>query len=117
VTGQLPVTGVPKRFTVTLQAEDNADLRALASRHRVSRSQALRLAIRNAVAEQPPSPPTAEESAVGEELALHNLVATEQVIKLLERFLPGGPTVSAEVLPLAVGAAQVRIGESGRLPT
>jgi hypothetical protein len=117
VTGQLPADGPVRRFTVTLRAEDHAELQALASRRRVSRSQALRLAIRDAFAEHPATAPTAEESAVGEELALHNLVATEQVIKLLERFIPGGPAAAAEALPLAVGAAQVRIADSGRVPT
>jgi hypothetical protein len=113
--GQLPVEGPIKRFTVSLRAEDQLELRAFASQHRVSLSQAVRLAIRHAMADPPAASATAEETAAGEELALHNLVATEQVIKLLERFLPGGPAAAAEVLPLAIGAAQLRIADSGRV--
>src|ERR1700694_5326697 len=97
--GQLPVEVPARRFTVTLQAEDQVELRALASRHRASLSKGMGLWILTAMAEPLAVAATAQETTAGEELALHNLVATEQVIKLLERFFPGGPAAAAEVLP------------------
>ena len=97
------------RVDVSLPRADLAALDRFAAGLRMTRSAAIRYAVRVAgggsrQADQP--------QGSGEELMLHNLVATEQVIKLLERFLPGGAMAAAEVLPLAVGAAQLRIGGS-----
>ena len=101
------------RIAVSLARADLAELDQFAGRLRMTRSAAVRYAVRVAGGGDPHSD---RPGGAGEELVLHNLVATEQVIKLLERFLPGGPAAAAEVLPLAVGAAQLRIADSGRLP-
>ena len=114
MTGELADSAAARRFTVSLQPDDHTELAGLALRLRVSRSEALRRAIRDRLAETP-EPDAANDTSMAEELALHNLVATEQVIRLLERFLPGGTAASAEVLPAAIGAAQVRIA-SGSVP-
>jgi hypothetical protein len=101
-------------FTVSLRPDDHADLEELATNLRLSRGEAVRRAIRDALHGRPqPTPESAgDESSFAEEVALQHLVATEQVIKLLERFLPGGAAVTAEVLPEAIGAAQARIAEA-----
>jgi hypothetical protein len=50
-----------------------------------------------------------ESQGLAEELALHNLIATEQVIQLLERIVRHGPGAADEVLVEAGRAAQRRL--------
>ncbi len=98
------------RIDISLPRADLASLDRFAAGLRMTRSAAIRYAVRVAGGG---STQAGLSQGSDEELLLHNLVAVEQVIKLLERFLPGGPSIAAEVLPLAVGAAQLRIGGPG----
>ena len=119
----------PHRITVSLTAPELAELRTLAGRDRTSISAVLRMAARDA-GDMPPekrNPAGWDEGydhALQQELSLLNLVASEQVIKLLENMAPYGQVSADESLAEAAQAAQRRIARgsqpistAGRRPT
>ena len=68
---------------------------------------AIRRLIRESAFERPPA--SAPEPHTDMELDIHLLVALEQVIALIESFLPEGSGAARRVLPEAVFAAQRRL--------
>src|SRR5947209_9808297 len=53
--------------------------------------------------------PAPASNGLGRELEIHLLVAIEQVIALIESFVPAGPGAAQRLLPEAVLAAQRRM--------
>ena len=106
----------PHKVTVCLTAAELAEVQTLANRERLSISSVLRAAARDAAGTPAPKPArTASwddgyDHALQQELSLLNLMATEQVIALLEAMAPYGQVSAEEVLVQAAQAAQRRIG-------
>jgi hypothetical protein len=100
---------------VCLTAAELAEVQTLASRERLSISSVLRAAARDAAGTPAPKPTRPAswddgyDHALQQELSLLNLMATEQVIALLEAMAPYGQISAEEVLVQAAQAAQRRI--------
>ena len=62
-------------------------------------------------------PPTPADSQPPTEMLLHLLVASEQVLALIESFLPEGPGAADAALPAAAFAAQRRLATSEQART
>jgi hypothetical protein len=104
----------PKRMLhVRVEQSDYVRLQMLAQERRQSAAATLRSLLMTAMSS--PSPTTrVTQSADGLELQLHVLVAVEQVIALIESFLPEGPGAAARTLEGAALSAQRRL--AGELP-
>lgn len=105
----------PHRLTVCLTLDEMAEVKAMATRERLSVSAVLRVAVRDAVGKAPARKANVNtfdegyDHALQQELMLLNLVGTEQAIKLLEALNPYGAQAADEVLVPAAQAAQRRI--------
>jgi hypothetical protein len=104
-----------KRIVVALGDEDRADLEAIARKGRISLNEAMRQAIRS-VASKPAPPPAkrpepepTEDAGSSLEIAVHSLVAVQQLIILMETLLPEGPGAANRVLGQAAAAVQQRL--------
>jgi hypothetical protein len=87
--------------------EDLLAVHRYAEQSRLDRSEALRGLIRLGLRRSTTTVPRA--SPVLKELALHNLVGTEQVLLLLETFVRRGPGAAAEVVDRAAENAYARL--------
>ena len=66
---------------------------------------------------QPVRPTAASESQPSTEMLLHLLVAVEQVLALIESFLPEGPGAADAALPAAAMSAQRRLASGDSEPS
>lgn len=104
--------------TLRMTADDLALLRRYATEHARQVAPAALFLVRAALANPPAEPAVAAGAGAGAdlltELGFHNLIATEQVIQLLETIVRDGPGAADRLLPAAGRAAQVRLarGES-----
>jgi len=96
-----------------LSAGEIEAARALAAELGIPVAPAVRRLIREAAAQRRQPPPASPSTRVDTELNLHLLVAIEQVIALIESFVPGGPGTAQRLLPEAVLAAQRRMELEG----
>jgi len=68
-------------------------------------------------ARRKPAPPPSADSQPPTEMLLHLLVASEQLLALIESFLPEGPGAADAALPAAAFAAQRRLATSEQART
>ena len=101
-----------------MTSDDLACLRRYAAEHSRQVAPAALFLVRAGLADPPVEPSAAAGSGPGAdllaELGFHNLIATEQVIQLLETIVRDGPGAADRLLAAAGRAAQVRLarGES-----
>ena len=106
------------RVDLRMTPDDLAQLRRYAAEHARSVAPAALFLVRSGLAAPPVEPSVTPPAAVGadllKELGFHNLIATEQVIKLLETIVRDGQGAADRLLPAAAQAAQIRLarGES-----
>jgi hypothetical protein len=104
------------RLLVRLTAAERAQLEAFADTESLPLARAAAKLMRSALAA--PAPATATEPSaptqddLATEIALHNLVATEQALRLLESMVRQGPGAADGVLAAASHAAQHRLSSS-----
>ena len=101
-----------------MTADDLARLRSYAAEHSRKVAPAALFLVRAGLADPPGEPQVAAGADTGAdllaELGFHNLIATEQVIQLLETIVRDGPGAANRLLAAAGRAAQARLarGES-----
>jgi len=101
--------GGPRIRLGTAEAEP---LRAYASRHSLSLSDAARILIRTSLSRSASpllEPDDTERGALLEELAVLNLIVSEQTLKLLETITPYGPGAADQLLDTATLSVQLRL--------
>ena len=98
---------------IRLPRELRSSVSDLAAVRGTSLAAAYRLLLDEALAARDKQATTARLVAAGQELDLHVLIAVEQVIALMESFLPRGQGAARRVLPEAVLAAQRRLELNG----
>ena len=94
--------------TVRLDAAQRAQIRALADQARLPDAELIRGLIGAGIEARTQSD-TSPAPSGNDEIQLHLLVAIEQVLALIESFLPEGPGAARGVLPAAVRAARDRL--------
>lgn len=107
-----------ERVDLRMSPDDLAQLRRYAAEYARSVAPAALFLVRSGLAAPPVEPSVTPPAVVGAdlltELGFHNLIATEQVIKLLETIVRDGQGAADRLLPAAGQAAQIRLarGES-----
>jgi hypothetical protein len=96
-------------FHIRVDPDQLAGIRRLADELRIPDADLLRQLISEGMARQQNVPGSPAGRIGDHELDLHLLVAIEQVLALIESFLPQGPGAAHKVLPEAVHAAQRRL--------
>ena len=108
-----------ERVMLRMTADDLARLRSYAAEHSRPVAPAALFLVRAGLASPPAEPGTpASPPAVADllaELGFHNLIATEQVIQLLETIVRDGPGAADRLLAAAGRAAQVRLARGETL--
>ena len=99
-------TPTPRHLKVRIDNALANELSALARRRGVSTSDLVRELLREKLQAERAG---LGASATDQALALANLIATENVLKLLERFMPNGAEKSLELADDAADAARVRL--------
>ena len=97
------------KVQVLLAEEELAAVDRTAAELRIRRATAVRHLITDGAEARAAGRVGQRAGAATEELDLHLLVAIEQVLALMESFLPQGPGAARGVLPIAVRAAQDRL--------
>ena len=100
-----PVTKVK----VQLSASELATVDGLAAELRIPRATAARLLVADGAGARAAGRVGPRAGSQGPELELHLLVGIEQILALIESFLPEGPGAARGVLPAAVRAARDRL--------
>ena len=106
------------RLTLRLTADDLGRLRRYADEHSRAVAPAALFLVRAGLGSPPEEPSGSARGAAGAdllaELGFHNLIATEQVIQLLETIVRDGQGAADRLLAAAGRAAQLRLarGES-----
>jgi hypothetical protein len=96
-------------FHIRVDTDQLAGIRRLADELRLPDADLLRQLISEGMAGRQKVPVSPAGRPSDHELDLHLLVAIEQVIALIESFLPQGPGAAHKILPEAVLAAQRRL--------
>lgn len=106
-TGATPIGPITDcQLKVTVPRELRAELKVLARRRRVSMSRLVEAALERELGAAESSGALPDEQAIRD---MATLVAVEQVLKLQEATIPGGPTLSRRLLGDAANAAIARI--------
>ena len=105
--GARPISAIPDcQLKVTVSRELRAELRVLARRRRVSMRRLVEAALERELGAAESSGALPDEQAIRD---MATLLAVEQVLKLQEATIPGGPTLSRRLLGDAATAAIARI--------
>lgn len=97
------------KIKVRLTTEELAVVDRAAADLRIPRATAARLLIADGASARAAGEAGQRGRSDSQELELHLLVGIEQVIALIESFLPQGPGAARRVLPEAVRAARERL--------
>lgn len=104
------------RLLVRLTAAERAQLEAFADTESLPLARAAAKLMRTGLAAPAPAaatdPSAPAQDDLATEIALHNLVATEQALRLLESMVRQGPGAAHDVLAAASHAAQRRLSSS-----
>jgi hypothetical protein len=98
-----------------MTADDLARLRRYSAEQSRPAAPAALFLLRAGLASPPPEPPSSASPVAPAdlltELGFHNLIATEQVIQLLETIVRDGRGAADRLLPAAARAAQARLAQ------